>query len=185
VVVISALAAGTVVAASLALAPATWAQAVSDAPTPVPRRIEIGLLGGVSATSPEIGALVSIPLEGRLSLDLGLGNLTRVWRAGPYVLSQAQLRIPFRHHLRSRRSLVVGVTHVKPYRERDGDSGIWGTEPPLVYPHVGTSLQWAVGAHADFRVDTQIVIQFNDVVIPVVPRAVAAFVWHPWMGGSR
>jgi hypothetical protein len=183
--VIGAITAGTALAASLALAPLSWAQAAADTPTPIPRRIEIGALGGVSATSPEIGVLVSLPLEDRLSLDLGVGNLTRVWRAGPYVLSQAQLRIPFRRHLRSRRSLLVGVTHVKPYREREGDSGIWGTEPPLLYPHVGTSLQWGIGSQADFRIDTQIVVQFNDVVIPVVPRAVAAFVWHPVTGGFR
>jgi hypothetical protein len=183
--VISVLAAGTVLAAGLALVPMSWAQDPSDTPTPIAPRFEIGVLGGVSATSPEIGVLVSLPIEDRLSLDVGLGNLTRVWRAGPYVLSQAQLRIPFRRHLRSRRSLLVGVTHVRPYRERDGDSGIWGTEPPLVYPHVGTSLQWGLGAHVDFRFDTQIVIQFNDVVIPVVPRAVAGVVWHAPTGGSR
>jgi hypothetical protein len=133
--VISAIAAGTALATSLALVPQSWAQAASDLPPPLPRRIE--------------------------------------------------LRLPFRAHLRSRRSLVVGVTHVRPYRERDGDSGIWGTEPPLVYPHVGTSLQWGLGSNADFRLDTQLVIQFNSAIIPVVPRAVGAIVWHLAPGGSR
>jgi hypothetical protein len=183
--VISAIAAGTALATSLALVPQSWAQAASDLPPPLPRRIEIGALGGVSATSPEVGVLASVPLDDRFSLDVSLGHLTRVWRAPPYVISQAQLRLPFRAHLRSRRSLVVGVTHVRPYRERDGDSGIWGTEPPLVYPHVGTSLQWGLGSNADFRLDTQLVIQFNSAIIPVVPRAVGAIVWHLAPGGSR
>jgi hypothetical protein len=180
--VTSAAAAWTVLIGWLALGSVALAQAPPDA---VPPRIEIGALGGVAATSPEFGILASLPIHDRVSFDVGVSNLTRVWRAGPYVLAQAQLRVPFRRDLRSRRSLLVGVTHVKPYREREGDSGIWGTEAPLVYPHVGASLQWAIGAAADFRLDTQMVIQFNDVVIPVVPRAVAAFVWHPASGGSR
>ena len=168
----------------LALAPATSAQPASDVSTRVPPRLEVGVHGGVSATSPELGVNVSIPLDDRLSIDLGVGNLTRVWRAGPYVISQAQVRVPFRRHLRSRRSLLVGVTHVKPYAEREGDSGIWGIERPFLYPHVGTSLQWPMGSRADFRLDTQIVIQFNE-LIPVVPRAVGAFIWHPATGGVR
>ena len=181
----SAAATATVLAGWLTLGSMAFAQPAPDEPTPVPPRIEIAALGGVAATSPELGVLASLPLDDRLSLDLGVSNLTRVWRAGPYLLAQAQLRIPFRRDLRSRRSLLVGVTHVKPYREREGDSGIWGTEPPLLYPHVGASLQWAIGSRADFRLDTQMVVQFNDVVIPVVPRAVGAIVWHPGSGGSR
>jgi hypothetical protein len=183
--VIGLLLAGTVLAAGLAVAPTTWAQAAPDTPKPIAPRIEIGALGGVAATSPEVGALLSLPLDNRVSLDVSVGHLSRVFRAPPYVISQAQVRIPFRAHLRSRRSLVVGVTHVRPYAESDDDSGIWAEDRPFLYPHVGTSLQWSLGSHADFRLDTQLVIQFNDVVVPVVPRAVAGLAWHPSPGGSR
>jgi hypothetical protein len=171
------------------LAVAVDAQSANDEapPDPIPPRIELGAAGGAAATSPEFGVLASLPVGDRLSLDVSLGHLTRVWRAPPYVISQAQVRVPFRKHLRSRRSLLVGVTHVAPYAERGDDSGIWATDRPFLYPHIGTSLQWSLGSRADvgFRLDTQLVIQFNDALIPVVPRAVGAFVWHPETGGFK
>ncbi len=176
-----------VLVARLAVATLAAAQGANEEapPDPIPPRIELGAAGGVAATSPEFGVLASLPFGDHLSLDVSLGHLTRVWRAPPYMISQAQIRVPFRKHLRSRRSLLVGVTHVAPYAESDDDSGIWGTDRPFTYPHVGTSLQWSLGSRADFRLDTQVVIQFNDAIIPVVPRAVGAFVWHPETGGGE
>jgi hypothetical protein len=38
-------------------------------------------------------------------------------------------------------------------------------------------MQWPMGRGIDLRVDAQLVVQFDE-LIPVAPRAVAAFVWH-------
>jgi len=150
----------------------------------VPPRFELGGGGGVSGTSPDVGALASFPLGDRLSLDVGASYVLRVWRSPAYVLSQAQLRIPFRARLRSRYSLLVGVTHLEPIDPRPGDSPLWREDGVDTFPHAGASLQWPLlGPDADLRVDAQVIVQGGE-LIPVAPRVVAAVVWHP-TGGTR
>lgn len=145
----------------------------------VPPRIELAGGGGVSGTSPDFGALASLPIGDRLSIDAGASYLARVWRSPAYVLAQAQVRIPFRARLRSRYSLLVGVTHLDPIDPRDGDSPVWREDGVNTFPHAGASLQWPLpGRHADLRVDAQLIVQGGELA-PVVPRAVAMFVWHP------
>jgi hypothetical protein len=144
----------------------------------VPPRIELGGGGGVSGTSPDFGALASLPLGDRLSLDVGASYLMRVWRSPAYVLSQAQLRIPFRARLRSRYSLLVGVTHLEAIDPRPGDSPLWREDGVDTFPHAGASLQWPLlGPNADLRVDAQVIVQGGE-LIPVVPRVVASVIWH-------
>lgn len=150
----------------------------------VPPRIELGGGGGVSGTSPDFGALASIPLGDRVSLDVGASYLVRVWRSPAYVLSQAQLRIPFRARLRSRYSLLVGVTHLDPIDPRPDDSPLWREDGVDTFPHAGASMQWPLlGPNADLRVDAQMIVQ-GDELMPIAPRVVAMVVWHP-TGGTR
>ena len=140
----------------------------------VPPRIELGAGLGVSGTSPDVGALVSLPLGSRLSFDAGASYLARVWRSPAFALAQAQLRIPFRARLRSRYSLVAGVIYLEAIDRRAGDSPLWLEG---LHPDVGASMQWPLGNGIDLRVDTQLVVQFDE-LIPIAPRAVAVFVWH-------
>jgi hypothetical protein len=144
----------------------------------VPPRLEIALMGGVAGTSPDVGALASLPLGERLSFDVGASYLARVWRSPAIGLTQAQLRIPFRRHLRSRYSLLLGATHLEQLDPREGDSPLWRGDGPDTYPHVGASLQWPVfGRRADLRVDAQLVVQGGE-LIPIVPRIVGGIAWH-------
>jgi hypothetical protein len=176
-VVVTTLATAAVLAAMLAAAPAALAQPASDLPpTGVGPRLEAAALGGAAGTSPEFGGLVSFPLGDRLAVDVGASCLTRIWRAPSYLLTQAQVRIPFKRHLRSRYSLGIGVTHLAALDERPGDSGLWVTDQ--IHPHVGASMEWPLGGKVDLRLDTQLVVQFDE-LMPVAPRIVAAFVWHP------
>jgi hypothetical protein len=147
-------------------------------------RLEVAAGGGVAGTSPDVGVQTSFPLGDLLSIDVSTSYLTRIWRSPAFLLTQGELRVPFRTHLRSRRSLVVGVTDIRALHRRSGDSPLWRTDARYPYPHVGTSLQWPIGSHADFRLDTQLIVQFGT-LIPVVPRAVGRVVWHPVTGGTR
>jgi hypothetical protein len=167
-------AAAVVLLAACALPAPLAAQA---APGPLPPRIELGPVAGVAGTSPEVGALASLPIGNRLSIDIGASYLARVWRSPAFMLTQAQLRIPFRPHLRSRYSLLVGVTHIEPLDPREGDSPLWRQDGWDTYPHAGASLQWPLGRHVDLRADAQLIVQGGE-LIPVVPRAVAGIVWH-------
>lgn len=168
-------------AAAAACALAAWLLPLplgAQTATPVPPRIEIGLMGGVAGTSPEVGALASFPIGERLSFDVGASYLARVWRSPAIGFTQAQLRLPFRRHLRSRYSLLLGVTHLERLDPREGDSPMWRGDGPDTYPHVGASLQWPVfGRRADLRVDAQMVVQGSE-LIPIVPRFVAGIAWH-------
>ena len=147
----------------------------TDVPGPiVPPRIELGGGGGVSGTSPDVGMLASLPLGDRLSFDIGASYLARVWYSQAFGLGQAQLRIPFRARLRSRYSLLVGATYLEAIDPRQGDSPLWQEG---LHPHAGASMQWPIGRGIDLRVDAQLVVQFDE-LIPLAPRAVAAFVWH-------
>ena len=153
-------------------------------PAIVPPRVEVGGGGGVGGTSPDFGALASFPLGDRLSLDVGASYVMRVWRSPAYVLSQAQLRIPFRAPLRSRYSLLAGVTHLEPIDPRPGDSPLWREDGVDTFPHAGASMQWPLlGPNADLRVDAQMIVQ-GDELMPIAPRVVAMVVWHP-TGGTR
>jgi len=172
----------SVAVAQASAAPASPAQSAPDIPTAVPARVEISGGGGVGGTSPAIGMLASFPLGERLSLDAGADYLFRVFRSPAYVLAQAQLRIPFRAHLRSRYSLLVGVTHLEALDPREGDSPLWREDGVNTYPHAGASMQWSLGQGLDLRVDAQLIVQGGE-LIPVVPRAVGSFVWSP--GGAR
>ena len=174
--------AATALIFSATLAPASAAQPAPDVPTAVPARVEVAGGGGVGGTSPAIGALASFPVGDRLSLDVGADYLFRVFRSPAYVLAQAQLRIPFRAHLRSRYSLLFGVTHLEALDPREGDSPLWREDGVDTYPHAGASMQWPLGQGVDLRVDAQLIVQGGE-LIPVVPRAVGTFVWSP--GGAR
>jgi hypothetical protein len=140
----------------------------------VPPRVEVGVGGGASATSPEIGALLSLPLGDRLSFDVGASYLARLPWSPAFALGQAQLRMPFRARLRSRYSLVAGVIYLEAIDRRPGDSPLWLEG---LHPDVGASMQWPLGHGIDLRVDTQLVVQFDE-LIPIAPRAVAVCVWH-------
>ena len=80
--------------------------------------------------------------------------------------------MPFRAHLRSRKSLLVGVTRLSSRKRDPYDSGFWGDDDHVVFPHAGVSLQWPMGRHADFRFDAQGLFTL-DGELPLVPRAVA------------
>ena len=167
---------------SMAVAQASAAQPAPDVPAAVPARVEISGGAGVAGTSPAVNMLASFPVGDRLSLDVGADYLFRVFRSPAYVLSQAQVRIPFRAHLRSRYSLLVGVTHLEALDPREGDSPIWRVDGWDTYPHAGASMQWPLGQGVDLRVDAQLIVQGGE-LIPVVPRAVGTFVWSP--GSAR
>jgi hypothetical protein len=152
--------------------------AAQTAPALPPPRLELAGGGGVAGTSPEFGGLVSLPLGPRLSLDAGVSHLARIFASPPFVLTQLELRIPFRRHLRSRRSLVAGVTDVRPHHRSEQDSPLWRTDGRQTFPHAGASLQWPAGSRADFRLDAELILQFDDEA-PVVPRVVGTFVWPP------
>jgi hypothetical protein len=179
--VTAAVAAAIVVVAGCLAPPAVSAQTAAppSGPAPVAPRLEVVALGGVAGTSPEVGALVSLPAGRRVSLDIGASYLARVFRSPAFLLSQAQLRIPFRAHQRSRYGVLVGVTYLDELDPREGDSPLWRQDlRRRLFPHAGASLQWRLGRHADLRVDAQLVVQGGE-LIPVAPRAVAGIGWHP------
>jgi hypothetical protein len=96
-----------------------------------------------------------------------------------YMVTQAQLRVPFRQRMRSRRSLVVGVSSIRTLsRDPWHDSFLGGNDDHDVRPHAGASLQWSMGRHADFRFDAQGIFTFSG-ELPLLPRALCLFVWHP------
>jgi hypothetical protein len=181
---------GTVVHATavvLALLPVVAGAQAADhepIPDPVPLRLEVGAVVGFTGAHAGIGALASLPIGPRTAFELGVGWLPRVRRpdsspdsASEHVLVQAQFRMPFRTHLRSRKSLVLGVTGASTRNENN----FWGDDGTEVFPHAGISLQWPMGRYADFRFDAQGLFTF-DGELPVVPRAMGTFVWHPGDG---
>ena len=151
-------------------------------PTPIPPRFEIGGVAGLTVAYPEIGALASVPIGPQTSFEVAVGWLPRIIYDVEHVVAQAQFRMPFRPHLRSRRSLVVGVTRIGTRKHDRYDSGFWGDDVRVVFPHAGVSLQWPLGRHADLRFDAQGLFTL-DSELPLVPRAVSMIIWHP--GGAR
>jgi len=170
------------VAIALVLAAATTAaaQAAGDEPPPprIPARLELGASAGLTVAFPEVGLLASIPIGPQASFEASIGWMPRVIYDVEHVLTQAQFRLPFGAARRSRRSLLLGVTRIGT-RQRDADdSGFWGDDLRVVFPHAGASLQWPVSRHVDFRFDAQGLFTL-DSELPLVPRVAATFVWHP------
>jgi hypothetical protein len=169
---------------TLAVLPAVAAgQPTGDEPLPdpVPLRVEIGTVVGYTVAYPEIGALASLPIGPRAAFEVAVSWLPRVVYDVEHVLVQAQFRMPFRAHLRSRKSLLIGVTRLSSRKKHPYDSGFWGDDDRVVFPHAGVSLQWPMGRHADFRFDAQGLFTL-DGELPLVPRAVGTFVWRPGNG---
>jgi hypothetical protein len=167
-----------VLAARLALASLVFAQIAGDDPTPpaIPARIEIGAVSGLTIIFPEAGALVSIPAGGAASVEVVATRMGRVLDAPAHLLAQAQVRVAFRPHLRSRKSLVVGLTRIRAigsaerFFETDHEA--------FVRPHVGTSLQWPVAPALDLRFDAMGIVTFAS-EFPMIPRATVGVSWHP------
>jgi hypothetical protein len=98
-------------------------------------------------------------------------------------IAQAQVRLPFKPHLRSRKSLILGITRIK--AQKDGAGFLGGSSRnnhAFVRPHAGVSLQWPLGRTADLRFDAEGLFTF-DGELPLLPRATTTFVWHT--GGAR
>jgi hypothetical protein len=169
----------TAVAVALArLAVATLAVAQSPvdvAAAPIPKRVELGGTAGLSAGFPELGVLASVPAGARASVEFAASYMPEHWEAPEHQLAQIQLRIPFRAHLRSRRSLTVGATRIVAID--DGDPPFLDADA-MFFPHAGVSLQWPLSNHADFRFDGQGLLTFA-AELPLVPRASVMLVWHP------
>jgi hypothetical protein len=166
--------------ARLAAATGAAAQEADDEPlpAPVPSRFEIGGVAGLTVAYPEVGVLASVPTGPGTAIEVSVGWLPRVFYDVEHVVTQAQFRMPFRAHLRSRRSLLIGVTRLTTRKRNRFDISFWGDETKVVFPHAGVSLQWPIGRHADFRFDGQGLFTL-DSELPLVPRAVSMVVWHP------
>jgi hypothetical protein len=173
-----------VFAARLAVATTAAAQVTDEEPlpAPIPPRFELGALAGLTVAYPEIGALVSVPTGPGSAIELTIGWLPRIVYDVEHMVAQAQFRMPFRSHLRSRRSLLIGVTRLSTWKRDRYGSGFWGDDSRVVFPHAGVSLQWPMGRHADLRFDAQGLFTL-DSELPLVPRAVSTIIWHP--GGAR
>jgi hypothetical protein len=179
------LALALILAGRLAMAPAAAGHVADDEPPPPQRvgpRLEIGGAAGLAVAFPEVGALVSVPVGPQTSFEVAVGWMPRLFNGVEHTLVQAQFRLPFRSHLRSRRSLLVGVTRIGTRPRHRGDTGFWGDDLRVVLPHAGVSLQWPIGRHADFRFDAHGLFTL-DAEFPLVHRGMATVVWHP--GGGR
>ena len=162
------------------------AQEAEDTP-PVTPRFEAGAMTGLTGPLAEFGVFASVPTGQGPAIELVVS-----WMPGyvyddsgdeSYMVTQAQLRVPFGPARRSRRSLVVGVSSIRTLsRDPWHDSFLGGNDDHDVRPHAGASLQWPMGPHADFRFDVQGIFTFSS-ELPLLPRALCLFVWHP--GGGR
>jgi hypothetical protein len=155
---------GALLAARLALACGAWAQEPpgGDTAAQIPRRLEAGGSLGSIWGVPTAGLLASVPATDWLALEATTGH------GSGYAVRQAQVRVPFGLHRRSRRSLVVGLTHLSGETEQFV-KGLHG--------HVGASFQVAADTHLDLRTDVQLLLPFQRE--PAAdPRVIFAFVWH-------
>jgi hypothetical protein len=165
----------------LAVATTAAAQAADDEPPPsptAPSRIEIGAVAGLTAAFPEVGLLASVPTGPDSAFEITVGWMPAVIFDHENAIAQAQLRLPFKPHLRSRKSLILGITRIK--AQRDGAGFLGGSardNHAFVRPHAGVSLQWPMGRHADLRFDAQGLFTFEG-ELPLLPRATTTFVWH-------
>lgn len=177
-----------VLATRLALAPGATAQLkttqpdTDDPPRAVaPARIEIGATAGVAVAFPEYGFIASVPIAQDGALEVTASRMPPMWDAPSHLVAQFQVRVPFRGDLRSRKSFVVGLTSIT---ARNGDTFLDIDSGAFVRPHAGVSLQWPVAPTLDFRFDAQGMFTFVGEV-PLLPRALTAFVWHPRLRGRR
>lgn len=176
-----------VLATRLAVAPGAIAQLKTSQPdegeaprTAVPPRIEIGGSAGLAIAFPEYGFLASVPIERNSAIEVTAARMPAVFDAPPHLLAQVQVRVPFRSDLRSRKSLLVGLTSISASR---GEAFLHVDSGAFVRPHAGVSLQWPVAPTLDFRFDALGIFTFVG-EFPLLPRAVTAFVWHP-RGGTH
>lgn len=171
-------------ASLLTVPPAATAQVDDDAPgEPIGPRFEMGVGGGLMVAYPEFGALASIPIGAGASFELSVSWMPPIIYEREHGLVQAQVRLPFRPHLRSRRSLLVGVTRLSTRRRHPFDSGFWGNDLTHLFPHAGVSLQWPLGRRRlDLRFDAHGLFTL-DSTLPLVARGTAMLVWHP--GSAR
>ena len=174
------------VATTLAVVTTAGAQVADDEPPPLPiaPRVEIGGVAGLTAAFPEVGLLASLPTGPASDFEVAFGWMPPVIYHHENAIAQAQFRVCFRPHLRSRKSLVLGITRIK--AQQDGTDFLGGSSRdnrPFVRPHAGVSLQWPMGANADLRFDAQGLITFNG-ELPMLPRATTAFVWHMSRAGT-
>jgi hypothetical protein len=173
----------------LALASPVVAQAaapVEPPATPVGMRFEIGPLGGLAVAFPEFGVVASVPLDEWRALEVMVSRLAARFDSPEHALAQVQLRIPFRAHLQSRKSFVMGMTRINAQNESEGlllGGGV-GRGGPFLRPHAGVSLQWPLSRHLDVRFDAQGLLLFHR-ELPMLPRATTAFVWHPTRRGAQ
>jgi len=167
----------------LAVATLALAQTPADvAAAAIPPRVEAGPLGGLTVGFPEVGLVASVPVDRRLAIEAVVSHMPAFWDAPAHALAQVQARIPFREDLRSRKSLLVGVTRIAAKLDEDG---FLGTDDAVaIFPHAGVSLQWPISQFADFRFDAQGLFTF-DGELPLVPRAMTAIVWHPGQAANN
>ena len=91
------LAAIAVAATRLALASLVVAQVLDAEPAdPVRSRIEVGPFGGTTGPFPELGAMLSVPVDRRAAVEVVGSLMPAVLDAPRHTLVQVQLRTPFR-----------------------------------------------------------------------------------------
>jgi len=152
-------------------------------PAPIPSRFEIGGVVGLTAAFPEVGLLASVPTGPDAAFEIAVGWMPAVIYDHENAIAQAQVRLPFKPHLRSRKSLILGITRIK--AQKDGADFLGGSSrnnDAFVRPHAGVSLQWPLGRTADLRFDALGLFTFEG-ELPLLPRATTTFVWHA--GGGR
>ena len=171
-----------VLLAPLALTPAASAQDAPPVAYAVVPRLELAATAGATAAYPDVGVRASMVLDPRVSLELAAAWMPHMWRSPALVLTQAQVRVPLGPRARSRYALLAGVSHVRAYDRRPGDTGVFGTDDQVTLPHAGASVEWPLGRRTDVRLDTQLLIRPGSEV-PVMPRVGVGFAWHP--GGGR
>lgn len=150
----------------------------SGSPAPGTDGVEIAASSMVVAIFPTIGAQVSIPASRGVRVEVGTHLLPWLLEDGEDigVVTQVQVRIPFRHGPPgSRRSLLLGATAFTVGDRRDA-IGEWDFDTG-VRPHAGVSWQWQKSHNLDVRIDLQGV--FIGPSPPfVVPFATFSMVWH-------
>ena len=132
----------------LAVATMAAAQTADDEPPPpaIPPRFEIGGVAGLTIAFPEVGVLASVPTGPGSAIEVAVGWLPGVVYEVEHMVAQAQFRMPFHPHLRSRRSLVVGVTRLSARRRNSYDSASGATTPPRPFPMPASACSGRWGA---------------------------------------